>query len=263
MNVNPLSGCRILITRSISQSQNIQQRLTQLGAIPIVFPVIEIKELSDYARVDQTLLKLSQYHWIVITSVNGANQLVKRLKKLNLLNTCLPKIAVIGHKTAEVLLNFNFTIDFIPSKSNGKTLATEILLSGIKEGTKILALRAEIANQDLVKILTDNQMIVDDIPIYRTIQPLVPEKHPVYEMLKKKTIDYIIFFSPSAVRNFYMLMQQNDLIDVLKPVKLVSIGPTTSGQLFKLFNQGSLQALNAGVNGIVNAILTDFQKSNL
>ena len=47
------------------------KKLADAGAIPIRFPTIRITPMPDTRRLDAALKRLSDYAWIIFTSVNG------------------------------------------------------------------------------------------------------------------------------------------------------------------------------------------------
>src|SRR5690606_3887003 len=70
----PLFGKRVLVTRSRAQSSEMIARIEQLGGEAVGFPVLQIAPIKDEARLallDQALMALDTYDWIVFTSVNG------------------------------------------------------------------------------------------------------------------------------------------------------------------------------------------------
>src|SRR5262249_53136229 len=75
----PWFGRRVLTTRPRRQGADLAHRLELLGAVPFLLPVVDVRPLSDYATVDQTLARLDDYDWLVFTSANGVPALLDRL----------------------------------------------------------------------------------------------------------------------------------------------------------------------------------------
>jgi hypothetical protein len=76
-----LEGRSIVITRSRAQAEPFAQALSARGAIPILFPTIEIRPLDDCAALDDALAHLDQYDWIVFTSANTVSAVWERLRR--------------------------------------------------------------------------------------------------------------------------------------------------------------------------------------
>ena len=75
----PLLSKRIVVTRPQAQAAGFCQKLADAGAIPIRFPTIRITPMPDMRRLDAALERLSDYAWIVFTSVNGVASCWDRL----------------------------------------------------------------------------------------------------------------------------------------------------------------------------------------
>src|SRR5258708_23689289 len=80
----PLSGWRILTTRASRQSGGLAKPLREMGAEVVEIPTIEIKPPRSYKALDSALRKISEYDWLILTSVNGVEALFSRLKKLRI-----------------------------------------------------------------------------------------------------------------------------------------------------------------------------------
>ena len=58
--------------------------LRDLGAEVLEIPFIEIRKPRSYKALDGALKNLSEYDWLILTSVNGVEALWERLRKLRL-----------------------------------------------------------------------------------------------------------------------------------------------------------------------------------
>src|SRR5579884_2037246 len=76
----PLFGKRILLTRPRHQADDLAQRLEQLGAVTCNLPVVEIRDPADWTPGDRAIAHLERYDWLVFTSVNGVDALLRRLR---------------------------------------------------------------------------------------------------------------------------------------------------------------------------------------
>jgi len=101
----PLSGKRILVTRSREQASVLSEALEALGAEPLEFPTISVAEPEDYSPLDRALDNLGSYRWVVFTSVNGVEAFFKRLRyhRKDIRALCDAELCAIGPKTREAL----------------------------------------------------------------------------------------------------------------------------------------------------------------
>src|SRR5271166_6418278 len=78
----PLSGVRVLVGRARHQASALCAGLRDLGAEVLEIPFIEIRKPRSYKALDAALKNLSDYDWLILTSVNGVDALWQRLRKL-------------------------------------------------------------------------------------------------------------------------------------------------------------------------------------
>ena len=195
-----LTGKRILITRPRAQAAALCDKLAALGAEPIPFPTIEIAPLEDYAALDNAIGLLSQYHWIIFTSVNGVVAFWNRLDLAGHNDLSDLRVAAIGPVTAQALAKHGVQAHFIPEE-----YVAEAIVEGIGDvnGQWILLPRADIAREVLAVELGRRGAMVHEIAAYRTL-PAAPDPHGLTEL--RRGVDAITFTSSSTVRNFVMLI---------------------------------------------------------
>ena len=95
---------RIVITRAVSQTSEITKWVTSYGAIPVLYPCIEIRQPSDTHELDRALAQAAdnRFDWLVVTSTNTVDILTERINTLDLSLEDV-KISAIGPKTAQAI----------------------------------------------------------------------------------------------------------------------------------------------------------------
>src|SRR5262249_28072082 len=121
----PLFGKHVLVTRPAQQAGDLLRHLERLGAATSLLPAVAIHEPADWATVDRALLSLARYDWLVFTSVNGVQALIRRLRHLRRDLRALGhlKLAAIGPSTAEALRSYQLEPDLIPAEFRSEGLA--------------------------------------------------------------------------------------------------------------------------------------------
>src|SRR6185369_5389936 len=99
----PLSGKRIVVTRTRKQAGVLSQRLRELGADVIELPTIRIEPPTNLREFAELVQDAHVYDWIIFTSVNGVEAFFDLFYKLyddgrEIGGT---KIAAIGPATAQ------------------------------------------------------------------------------------------------------------------------------------------------------------------
>ena len=125
MSALPLDGLRVLVTRERAASEEFASKLDRLGAIPLVCPAIEI-QLRSPSGLDEALIGLERFDWLVLTSANTIRAIQARFDALGLKpEKALRKtrIAVIGGTTRKALENLGGQAEIVAAPANAKGLA--------------------------------------------------------------------------------------------------------------------------------------------
>src|SRR5258708_40354855 len=125
---HPLAGKRIVATRAEGQTAEFLALLRKIGATPIIFPTIQIVPLEDYSELDRALDHVSDYEWIIFTSINGVRSVFDRLRVIGRsptdLNAC--KVAAIGPATEATLRQSGVDIALRPTEYVAEAIITAL-----------------------------------------------------------------------------------------------------------------------------------------
>jgi uroporphyrinogen III methyltransferase/synthase len=220
-----LAGKRIVITRPLEKCRDFAAMISDQGAVPICFPVIEIAPVTDFMELDSALQNLTAYDWWVLTSANGVTAVWERFEKLGVEEIpSYVKIACIGPKTAAALETKGVRPDFVPDE-----YVAEAILPGLGTlaGLKVLLTRADIARPDLPEAIRASGGVADDICAYRTI-PNQPHRQAL-EMIAQG-VDVLTFTSPSTVKNLVQILRRENIDPFQIPNNpiIACIGPITA-----------------------------------
>lgn len=200
--MSSLVGKRVVITRAAEQAQETAAQLSELGAIPIVFPTIQFVALESAKEpLTVALNEIKKYNWLIFTSQNGVrffDHLIWEIyaKYDGVAFGAPPKIAAIGVKTAALLKRKGFHVNLVPDEYVGESLVDAM---GKIHGQHILLPRAKKGRPELVELMRERGAIVDEIALYDTISA-----DPTPESLAElnKGFDAVLFTSPSTVHRF-------------------------------------------------------------
>ncbi|MDI6736406.1 MAG: uroporphyrinogen-III C-methyltransferase [bacterium] len=257
----PLSGKRILVTRTREQASKLTELLKEYGAWVIEFPVIKIAPPTNYKKLDRAINKITDYDWLVFTSSNGVQYFFNRLKEIgqDIRELKGIKIAAIGPETKKVLEGLGLAVDFQPQEE----FTQEGLLEGFKKigakrevkgVKKVLVPRSASAREVLIEGLKQMGAEVDEVTAYRTI---TGENNEAYlkGLLLHKAIDIITFTSSSTVTNFCSLFKEEERVRLLDKVKFACIGPITAQKAQEMGLKADIIAKEYTIKGLVEAIL--------
>jgi uroporphyrinogen-III synthase len=228
------------------------ERLRTLGAEPIRFPVIAVAAPTPGGELDQAMSHLTDYDWIIFTSVNGVEQFWARLASVlgkgvtrtDGIPNFRGKIAAIGPATAAALEQRRTRVHLMPGEYRAEAILEAI---GDVNGLRILLPRADIARADLAHGLRERGARVDEVPAYRTVPATPPPQ--AFEALGRG-VDIITFTSSSTVRNFVALTRGVDCGDPL----IACIGPVTADTARQLGLRVDVVAEEYTVDGLIEAL---------
>ncbi len=227
----PLLGKGIVVTRAREQASGLARTLRDMGACVVQFPTIKIQQLLDDAPIEEAILKLGTYDWLVFTSVNGVRHFWRVLGDIGLDTRVLGglRIAAIGPATAEALAEKGVKADFVPPKYVAESVVQGMLELGVA-GTRVLIPRAREAREVLPEELRKAGAEVDILPVYETVLDQ-GKVDSFMERLEAGEIHCVTFASSSTVDNFFSLVPPATLRELAPDVKLACIGPVTAATL--------------------------------
>lgn len=249
----PLFGKSVLVTRARAQASDIVLRLDALGADVIEFPTIRIQDPADgYAAIDSAISRISEYDWIVLTSVNGVDRFFGRLLAAgrDVRSLASARFAAIGEATAARLRGFGILADIVPGdyRAEGVIAAMGGLVS---RGTRVLIPRAAEAREILPDNLRQYGASVDVAPVYETISS-DENRDSLRKLLLDGKVDFTTFASSSTVKNLVKLLGDTE---PLQNTRIIAIGPVTSKTCESLGLTVAAVAKKYTIDGLIEAVL--------
>ena len=250
----PLLGQRILVTRPRHQASAMVAHLEELGAVVSLLPTVEIREPDDWSPVDRALAHLSAYQWLVFTSVNGVEALIRRLRHsgrdLRALGSV--RLAVIGPATADALRRYYLEPDVMPSAYDSESLASALLPH--VAGQRLLLARAD-RGRDVLREQLAKVAEVEQIAVYSQVDALDTDAE-AWQSLRRGEIDFITLTSSNIARSLVRALDKAALQGIHSgAVRLVSISPVTSAAIRELGLPVAAEAREYTAEGVVQAIL--------
>jgi uroporphyrinogen III methyltransferase / synthase len=246
----PLSGKRIVVTRSRAQASVLSEQLRALGADVIELPTIRIEPPSDLRAFAELVQDAHAYDWIIFTSPNGVTAFFDLFYKLydDAREIGGARIATIGPGTAQRIKDFHLKVDLQPEEFVAESIVREFRKQGGVENLRILLARAEKARDLLPKELSALGAIVDEGFAYRTV-PETRDDSGARRRLLEEGADLITFTSSSTVENFLALG-----LPWPEKMRVASIGPITSQTAREHGLEVAVEARRHDIPGLVEAV---------
>lgn len=244
---NPLQGVKVLVLRPEHQAGELAGLLEAAGAKPLTVPAIRILPPLDWEPIDTALQAISEYDWIVFTSVNGVASFTERARAHGVTVDRFPAhVGAIGPGTARALEAYGLQVDWMPTSFTSAALSDQLP----DPPAKVLLVRADVATRELDQKLAARGFQVERVDAYRTASCETGPIRQGYE-----NCDAVTLTSASIARSF------SSAVSGVEGSPIVcSIGPATSAACRRHEVRVNVEAAEHTMQGLVRA-LGDFYRS--
>ena len=255
----PLLGLRVLNTRPLDQAGDLTRRLMALGAESVELPTTQIVPLANADPLDTAISRLAPHSsgpawdWIIFTSANSVSFFIDRLLALGHDVRLLAgvKLFVVGRATADALLSYGLTADFMPTRYTGRDILAEI---GDVAGRRMLLPWSNVPPPDLPDLLRSRGALVELVTAY-AILPVEPDPVAMSALLDGG-VDVAAFVSPSGVTGLTGMFNGRQPVDMPVPLIAACIGPATADAARSAGLQVEVVAGESTVEGLLDALVT-------
>jgi uroporphyrinogen III methyltransferase/synthase len=259
----PLSGKRIVVTRSRERASELVGALESLGAHVIEAPTVAVRPPENHDALDEACRSLHVFEAVVFTSATAADFFLRRLLQGagDLRDLKGVALCAIGPATAARLTRRGLKVDVMPVDYRAEALLDALLARGEVRGRRFLVPRADLGRELLSDGLRRAGAEVVEVVAYQTIlvdELRSPDGVDIYRMLLDGRIDLVTFTSASAVRNFVRVLGADAAADLLRGAATASIGPVTAEAAARLDIRPTIVPADFTVRGLVDAIVEHF-----
>lgn len=252
----PLTGWRVLVSRAKKQAGALSDELRAKGAEVLEIPFIEIRQPRSFRPLDDSLRVISEYDWLILTSVNGVQSFFERLEKLGISKRKLLhlRLAAIGPATKTAIEKHGLKVTVTPAEYVAESVVESLRNRVFRK--RVLLCRAKVARDVIPRELRKLGAYVDVVEAYETVIPKTSRARLRAALRSgKNRPDVITFTSSSTVRNFMSLLNiRSGQSKLLKGIYNASIGPITSDSLAENGLNVDIQAGEYTIPGLVEAI---------
>ncbi|KAF1299268.1 hypothetical protein BAU15_01075 [Enterococcus sp. JM4C] len=204
-----MSKPTILLTRAETLNTADQEFFEQMGYQTQIIPLAEIVQLPLSQRA---VKNLRNAEWLFFTSQAPVLSVLKQANKAS-------KVAVIGKKTAAIVRNSGFSVDFI-SPIETKAAMVSAWKEHYPESTTIFYAKSQLADTYVAQQLVGNYTVYAQTTYENRLPEVAASR--LQKMQQVKAIQAVYLTSPSAWRRFRSIYQGE-----IKELQLIAIGPTT------------------------------------
>lgn len=253
----PLCGRKLLLCRPKHQAQQSAQSIRERGARPILIPLIEVEPPTDPIPLRECVTRLSSYDWVILTSANGAEQLMHSISAGGRDARAFgrAKIAVIGPGTARPLSQWGIVPDLVAKEHVAEGLARELLADS--QARSALLVRAQEARDVLPMSLREAGLTVTVVSAYATRKLGAHQSSHIRRLLQAGGIDAALLTS-SSMADALVTALGPSAAEELSRTCVASIGPITTSTLEKAGVRVNVTAKMYTVEGLLDSLEQHF-----
>jgi len=259
----PLQGRSIAVTRAESQLGAARQLFEAAGATVLDLPALVVTPPDEWGPLDDALEELEDFHWLVFSSANGVEAVEQRLQRRGRSLAHRPaglRIAAVGRKTARLLEELGASADFVPPAFVADSLVEHFPVSGW--GLRLLLPRVQSGGRTLLaEAFAEAGARVVEVAAYET---RCPDGLPsaAVAALEARRVEAITFSSGKTVSHTCRMLERSfgeGWAELLRSVRLVSIGPATSERCLQVLGRVDAEADPHDLEGLVDACARAFR----
>ncbi len=219
--------------------------LCDMDVVPDKFGTEQIGQLIDN---DDEKHNITGYSWILFTSQNAVRLFFELYKKKNadLRKLSAVKFGALGEGTRQVLLQYGFKADFVPTKYTIRNFCEEFERI-VTDNDNVLIPRAEQGSDELIECKNRWKGKSDVVVLYDV------KGRGTQHIKRIEEFTHIVFSSASGVTAFFEEMEKNKKT-FSHNIKTVCIGDVTAAKLKKYGVESDLIASVFDVNGLLEAV---------
>ena len=251
-----LSGKRILVTRSVEQAGELAALVRRAGGIPVLFPTIRLTHPEDCGPLDREIGRLSSFDWIVFASANAARFFCERATRLGVGSwPGTLRVASMGPGTTKELAERSVIVHRTAEKHTAEGLFEALPAAGIR-GKRFLLPRAEEGREILSALISQEGGEVVSAVAYRN--GLAEKDEAVAGEIVSRPPDVCTFASPSAFRNFFLLLGSGTARSVLSRTRIAAIGEVTARAVERMDFRVDIMPETYTLKGMMDAVQAFF-----
>ncbi|RSD23332.1 uroporphyrinogen-III synthase [Mesobacillus subterraneus] len=218
----PLQNKTVMIPRGKAHAKPFSELVARYGGIPVEIPLIAFRPVAATEGLRHKLNNLHTYDWIIFTSNVTVETLFSFIKDNQ---GEMPRIAVIGEKTKEVLDIIGQKVDFVPGEYVAEGFVEEFLPL-VRQEERILIPKGNLARDYISRALMAKGAVVEELIVYETYLP-DESRDKLVQMLSERSLDILTFTSPSTIDHFMEIVEGHELTDRLSDCIIACIGPVS------------------------------------
>lgn len=199
-----LAGRHVVVTRPAGQVAHLATALIEQGAIPVIYPVLEIRDLEDLAPVLDAAIRLDSFDLAVFVSPNAIEKALALILPRRPWPAAL-RVAALG-KSSERELAQHGIHDVIspPLRFDSEALLELPELTSV-HGKRVIIFRGEGGRELLGDTLKARGATIEYVTCYRRVRPAT-DPAPLLKLWEEGQLDAVTMTSSEGLRNLFEML---------------------------------------------------------
>ncbi len=204
---SPLDGKTVVVTRPLTQAQNMLQLLESKQAITVHFPVMQISAADDIQNAQEKFRQIEEYDTLIFISANAVHYAISSASELGI-NFKQCNLAAVGPATMSALEANNYLVTIVPKSGfSSEDLLSDIALKEVKD-KKILIIRGQGGRELLFDTLDSRGAIVEYAEVYQ--RQLPKQRNPIRLDELNAQDSAILLSSAESAQNLWSLCTEEE-----------------------------------------------------
>jgi uroporphyrinogen-III synthase len=199
-----LTGRHIVVTRPAGQATHLAEQLYELGAHPVLYPVLAIEDVSDTTPILDAAIRLEEYDWAMFVSPNA----VDKALAVVLAHRKWPadvRVATVGHSSEQALARHGIGGVVAPLERFDSEALLALPEFADVAGQHVLIFRGDGGRDLFGDTLKARGAQVDYVTCYRRGKPAL-DATPLLKLWGEGRLDAVTVTSSEGLRNFYEMI---------------------------------------------------------
>ena len=195
----PLAGRHIVVTRPAGQAAHLAEALLELGAKPVLFPVLAIYDVADPQALQDVAIRLDEFDWACFVSPNAVEKSLSQILARRTWPTGL-RAATIGQSSEDALARFGIRDVVAPRGRFDSEALIELPELQDMQGQRVVIFRGDGGRELLGDTLKQRGASVEYVACYRRDKPAT-DPAPLLKLWEEGRLDAVTVTSSEGLRN--------------------------------------------------------------
>ncbi|MEW6512924.1 MAG: uroporphyrinogen-III synthase [Pseudomonadota bacterium] len=199
-----LAGRHIVVTRPAGQAIHLAEALVDLGAQPVLFPVLAIGDVADVTPILDAAIRLDQYDWAMFVSPNAVDKALAIILAQRQWPASV-RAATVGHSSEAALMQHGIVDVVAPQERFDSEALLALPEFADVKGQRVIIFRGDAGRDLFGDTLKERGATVDYVTCYRRTRPAI-DPAPLLKLWSEGHLDAMTVTSSEGLRNLYAMV---------------------------------------------------------